>query len=511
MTIVVGDPSWMPSELPIGNGPLILPSPWKPMDVARFLVGVRYSTPDGVLTLRDWRGGWWSWCGSQWHKTEIDRVRTDAYRFTEHAYYEGKDDLIRWAPSRQKIANLLEALRAVVHTDISTAPALLDGLEGFGGTSATEYVACSNGLLHVPTHRLMPHSPLFFNQVAVPFAYRADAATPQRWMSFLTELWPDDSDAIETLQEFFGYVLSGRTSLHKILLLIGPPRSGKGTIARVLTALVGGGNHVGPTLAGLGTNFGLSPLIGKSLAIISDARLGSSGAKMVVERLLSLSGEDELTIDRKYQHPWTGILPTRLVVISNELPHLGDASGAIAHRFIVLALVQSWLGRENPNLTVELHEELPGILTWALEGLKRLDKRGHFMEPRSSIDAVVTLRDLVSPVAAFVRDRCEVRPVETPVDEVWGAWKLWAEDNYNKVGTKQSFGRDLRAVVPGLSVRRPRGGDARFRTYLGIALASRHDVSDRGPVRTETHRYVVDHYGPRSQTLWSEAGVEPVP
>src|SRR5580700_178635 len=115
MTIVVGDPSWMPSELPIGNGPLILPSPWKPMDVARFLVGVRYSTPDGVLTLRDWRGDWWSWCGSQWHKTEIDRVRTDAYRFTEHAYYEGKDDLIRWAPSRQKIANLLEALRAVVH------------------------------------------------------------------------------------------------------------------------------------------------------------------------------------------------------------------------------------------------------------------------------------------------------------------------------------------------------------------------------------------------------------
>ena len=51
-----------------------------------------------------------------------------------------------------------------------------------------------------------------------------------------------------------------------MLLLIGPTRAGKGVIARVLKALVGRGNYAGPTLASLGTNFGLSPLIGKPLA-----------------------------------------------------------------------------------------------------------------------------------------------------------------------------------------------------------------------------------------------------
>ena len=60
-----------------------------------------------------------------------------------------------------------------------------------------------------------------------------------------------------------------------MLLLIGPTRSGKGTIARMLTALIGSGHVAGPTLASLGTNFGLSPLLGKPLAIISDARLGN--------------------------------------------------------------------------------------------------------------------------------------------------------------------------------------------------------------------------------------------
>ena len=118
-----------------------------------------------------------------------------------------------------------------------------------------------------------------------------------------------------------GYVLGDDTRQQKIFLLIGPKRSGKGTIGRVLSGLVGTHNVAAPTLASLSTNFGLSPLIGKPLALISDARLsGYSDNSIVVERLLTLSGEDSLTIDRKYREPWTGRLPARLVLMTNELP-----------------------------------------------------------------------------------------------------------------------------------------------------------------------------------------------
>ena len=117
------------------------------------------------------------------------------------------------------------------------------------------------------------------------------------------DLWPDDAESQRTLQQWFGYVLSGRTDLHKILLLVGPTRAGKGVIGRILTSLVGTENVTGPTLASLAQNFGLQPLIGRTLAIISDARLGS-GRSVIVERLLSISGEDHLTIDRKYKTPW---------------------------------------------------------------------------------------------------------------------------------------------------------------------------------------------------------------
>jgi putative DNA primase/helicase len=96
------------------------------------------------------------------------------------------------------------------------------------------------------------------------------------------------------LQEWFGYIISGQTHLHKILLMVGPSRAGKGVVARILRALIGAANTAGPTLNSLGNDFGLAPLLGKSLAIISDARFTGKNAAVITERLLSISGEDAL-------------------------------------------------------------------------------------------------------------------------------------------------------------------------------------------------------------------------
>jgi putative DNA primase/helicase len=249
-----------------------------------------------------------------------------------------------------------------------------------------------------------------------------------------------------------------------------------------LKELLGRGNYCGPTLASLGTNFGLEPLVGKPLAIISDARLGGANVHQVVERLLSISGEDMLTIDRKYRTHWTGTLPTRFFIISNELPRFGDASGAIASRFILLSLTRSWLGKENTKLTNELTAELPGILNWALDGLERLQAGARFTTVQSSEDALGALQDLVSPVAAFVRENCDVGSYEVAVEELYKQWKVWADDNGNRPGSAQTFGRDLRAVVPGLGTVRHRDAD-RARFYSGIRLSGRLNAAARGTAR----------------------------
>ena len=163
----------------------------------------------------------------------------------------------------------------------------------------------------------------------------------------------------------------------------------------------------------------------------------------VVERLLSISGEDMLTVDRKFKEPWTGTLPTRFLVVSNKLPRFGDASGAIANRFIILTLSKSWLGSENPHLTRELFNELSGILKWSLDGLERIQKSECFTEPDTSRDAAISLQDLVSPVGAFVRESCELGPYDVAVDELYDAWRLWALDNGQRVISRRRWGKAL--------------------------------------------------------------------
>jgi putative DNA primase/helicase len=249
---------------------------------------------------------------------------------------------------------------------------------------------------------------------------------------------------------------------------------------RILGALVGNENVAGPTLSSFKDRFGLEPLLGKSLAAISDARLNNSSAHVVVERLLSISGEDTLTVDRKNKDQWTGKLPSRIMVCSNELPRLGDASAAIAGRFSTLQLVHSFLGKEDHGLEARIRPELPGILNWSLDGLARLGKQGKFTRPRSTDEAMIRLQDLASPVAAFVRDCCTVGANDkVGVDALYKKWGEWTLDNGQTKSAKTVFGRDLHAVIPGLKVPRPGSGDVRDRVYVGVALKT--DGPEPGP------------------------------
>jgi putative DNA primase/helicase len=449
---------------------VLVDPPSAPMPNARRFLANRYDHARRPLLVCH-GGVFFAYTGTCWTEVEADALRGAIYRAFEDAIYKNADgETVPFRPDRRKVGDLQDALRAACHLSRDvTAPAWLGEA---GPVPADELVVCANGLLHVPTRTLHGHTPDLYVHHAVPFAYDDAAPTPARWLRFLEELWPDDPESITALQQWFGYLLAGDTSLQKMLMLVGPRRSGKGTIARVLTGLLGPHHVAGPTLASLSSNFGLSPMIGKPVAIVSDARI-AAGQSIVVERLLSISGEDTLTVDRKYREPWTGRFPTRFVILTNELPRLSDSSGALASRFVTLVTTNSFYGREDPRLTDTLLEELPGILNWSLDGLDALRAAGRFTEPSSSADAVQELEDLASPVGAFVRDRCIVGPEHTVAcDALYGAWKDWCADNgRDRPGTAQTFGRDIRAAVLGLKVTQPRGEDGRqHRHYSGIGL-----------------------------------------
>jgi putative DNA primase/helicase len=400
-------------------------------------------------------------------------MRSALYAYLNAAVRRVRNELVPFKPNARHVSHVLDALAGETQlSNLQRAPVWLDG--AVDHLPAAEMVACTNGLLHLPTGKLLPATPLLFALNAVDFPFEPAAPEPRQWLEFLEALWGKDAQSIAALQAWFGYCLTADTSQQKILLIVGPKRSGKGTILRVLIALLGGGNACAATLAGLGTDFGLAPLIGKQLAIISDARLGGRiDLHAIAERLLSVSGEDLQTINRKHREHWTGHLGTRFMITTNELPRLADASGALASRFIVLRLKESFYGREDHKLAGRLLQELPGILNWAMEGWRALQKRGHFVQPASAAEAIRDLEDLASPIGAFIRDECMVGAnltvARNKLYEHWCAWCSAQGRDYP--GTIATFGRDLRAAVPGLEDVRPRDEDGnRERLYRGVGL-----------------------------------------
>jgi P4 family phage/plasmid primase-like protien len=458
-----------------------------------------HTTPVG-RALHYWREEWYVWTASAYRtmpekeirarlcervKREFDQLNRSAIKKWEEAGGLDQNGHASPKPVARKVTTRLTADVQHALTSIAVLPSTLTTPTWLGEAecpapfAAAEVLACRNALVYLPaygngqSYRVAP-TPLFFSQNALDYDFDPKAPRPQAWLDFLAQLWPDDQQAVQALQEWFAYCLLPDTSQQKILMIVGPKRSGKGTIARVLRGLVGMDNTAGPTLASLGTNFGLWPLLDKTLAIISDARLsGRSDAAVIVERLLSISGEDAQTVDRKNMRPVTAKLAVRFVILTNELPRLNDPSGALVGRMVLLRQMKSWYGKEDPRLTDKLLRELPGILLWAIDGWHRLHARGHFVQPSSSLKVVRELEDLSSPIGAFLREHCVIGPsLEAPVRALFDRWRRWCDDvGQRDAGTEQTFGRDLRAAIPGLDDRRPHHSDGRrFRVYVGIGL-----------------------------------------
>lgn len=457
---------------PAGEAVPVL-DPVDPMTSARQMVSARYMVGDRG-TLKHWRDGFYEWAKTHWREVDRAAVEAAVWCYLDHARrYDKNGNLMPFQPNRARVGDVSAALAAQCNLPAYIeAPAWLSKVDM---PPASELTPVANGLLHLVSGRLYPPTPSCFNLNSADVAFDPDAPEPVEWLRFLNELWEGDAQSIETLQDVFGYLLSPDTSQQKIPLIVGPKRSGKGTIARILTGLLGPASVGAPTLSGLSTNFGIEPLIGKSVAIIGDARLGGRADQAVIaERLLQISGEDSLTIDRKHRAAWTGKLGVRFVIMSNELPRLNDASGALSGRFIVITMENSFFGREDRGLLNRLLPELPGILNWSRAGYLRLSRRGYFIQPDSARDAIAELEALGSPIGAFLKQRCTVAAgIQCLPVRLFDTWKDWCAENGRKEpGTLQSFGRDLRAAVPGLRIVMPRIGGQQVRMYEGVNIAN---------------------------------------
>ena len=233
---------------------------------------------------------------------------------------------------------------------------------------------------------------------ALPHDYDA-LALPVKWLEFISEVFKGDEDAQQKemlIQEWFGYCLDRSLNLHKALVLYGDGGNGKSVILDVLAAMVP--NHTRLEWHELNEQRNLERLAGSWVNIATEIsykdNTGTTGFKKAVAM-------ETLTANPKYKKPFDFKPFAKFAFATNGLPMVDDVSNGVFRRLMVISLNNSFVGRENWNLTNELLKEMPGIIQWAITGLNRLHKNRAFTIVPSNITELQEYRRAVNSMQSF--------------------------------------------------------------------------------------------------------------
>lgn len=321
-------------------------------------------------------------------------------------------------------------------------------------------------------------------------------ATCPTWLRFLGEIMGGDAELLDYLQRLWGYALSGMRGEHLLPIFYGSGANGKSTLLKAMQNVLG--DYAGTAAPGLliarGGNehpTGLADLQGRRLVVVSET--GETG-RLDDEQVKALTGGDRITA-RRMRMDFYQFDPTHLLVMqTNHKPRVTGTDEGIWRRLRLIPFVVTIPPeKRDARLPEKLQAELPGILTWALDGWRKYQSEG-FITPAAVTAATSEYRDASDQIGAFVMESCEVGDCFTATAaELYRTYSTWCDEAGERPRTQREFGmrlseRGFEQVRTGssrrwrgLSVSSPSGfGDGSDGSDGGFGLIAKKSSSHKG-------------------------------
>lgn len=273
--------------------------------------------------------------------------------------------------------------------------------------------ACSNGVIHLPTRRLMKETPEMLCMRHSPVRYDPSARCPT-WERAVLQVF-GSVDKVKFFQQAAGAALSGKFHDPYLLLVRGLGKNGKTMAVNTLASVFG--EYAVPilenTLMGVSRSEGgaarsdLAKLNGARLVYCSETTEGQRLKEADVKRM---TGEDKIVARAPYGAYDMEFDPTwRLVMVTNHVPSVKGVDDGIWRRFADLECPHQF-GidegyPEDPYLADKLKAELPGILNWLLDGLDAYRRKTIFSLPEEVRIAVEEYRSEQDEVGSWLAAR----------------------------------------------------------------------------------------------------------
>lgn len=238
--------------------------------------------------------------------------------------------------------------------------------------------------------------------------FDVEAVCP-RWNSFLEEIFNKDKDLIRFMQKIIGYSLTGSTVEQKMFIFFGFGKNGKTVFINTINALLGGyaGSASFKTFdadkQSEQTN-DLAMLKGKRFVSMIES---AADRKLNEPLIKQVTGDDKVTCRFLHKEYFEYFPQFKLFLATNHKPVITQSDFGIWRRILLIPFTQNFEDKEESGLKEKLLSELPGILNWALEGLKLWRTEGLKNVPEAVANTTRIYKDDSDTVGQWLNFRIE--------------------------------------------------------------------------------------------------------
>lgn len=405
------------------------------------------------------QGCWMVWDGRAWRRDETAAVKQMCDEMLDEMEREvfGIHDPGRAAAFRKFIGksrgshakdNLLKEAQHL--TGIPATDADFDKARGL--------LNLPGGILKLSNATLHPHDRARLLTRLAGADYDPDAKAPV-WAAFLDSVTGGDKSLQNYLQCMVGYMLTGSTREQCIFFLYGEGSNGKSTFLEVLAELLGSyamnaqSETITARRASDGPRTDIARLKGARLVTISECPADVWLDEAIVKQL---TGGDVVTARYLYGREFEFRPEFKLIMATNHKPRIRGTDPGIWRRIRLVPFTQRIPDeRQDLQMPDKLRAELPGILNWAIAGLRQWmqassgGKRRGLPRCQAVDTATDEYRGEQDRLKSFLEDCTEPAPgyaIQAAV--LYQVYRRWCEENgerYPMTGNK--FGREIAKAV----------------------------------------------------------------
>ncbi|HFJ7064444.1 TPA: primase-helicase zinc-binding domain-containing protein [Escherichia coli] len=291
--------------------------------------------------------------------------------------------------SSGKIASVVETLKLIIPQQ---------------DTPARRLIGFRNGVLDTQSGLFSPHSKSHWLRTLcdVDFTPPVDGETLEthapnfwRWLDRAAGKNPQKRDVI--LAALF-MVLANRYDWQLFLEVTGPGGSGKSILAEIATLLAGEDNATSADIDTLEDPRKRASLIGFSLIRLPDQEKWSGDGA----GLKAITGGDAVSVDPKYQNPYSTHIPAVILAVNNNPMRFTDRSGGVSRRRVIIHFPEQIAPEErDPQLRDKIARELAVIVRQLMQKFSDPMAARALLQSQQNSDEALSIKRDADPTFDF--------------------------------------------------------------------------------------------------------------